>query len=106
MNMDIAVLMDIKNQVQTEDRRHCDALCFLKELASNRAIAWDVVEHIEEVCKPIRDKNRAIAAAADHAINIELNNSSMQLPIANAPAPLSAEENALLEQAWKTFFNI
>lgn len=106
MNMNLATLREIEETSLAESHRYSDAISVLGNLACNQAITWEEVERMEEAIKPFKDHADSIHKAASHAIAYRAYEASMKLPFGPGVAPLTAEEEALLEKAWNDYFNI
>ena len=105
MTLNIQALADLKAAIHEEDSRYCTTISVLNKLAGNGAIDFSEVERTSEALQPRRNELKAIAAAADHASNVR-NHELSPLPFMPAPAPLTADEEKLLENAWCSYFDI
>jgi hypothetical protein len=85
-----------------QSRRYSDAISTLKGLASDGAISWDEVERIEGATKPYMDKENAAHDSARHALAFALG--LPRLPFMPEPAPLTAEEEAILDKAVHDYY--
>lgn len=91
----------IKEQATAENHRLFDAISIINGLATDGAITHEDAERIIAAIRLNAEKAGAIATAAYHA----LSNAIMPpLPFAPAPKPLTAEEEALLDQAAIDYF--
>lgn len=98
-------IADLKAAIYEEGERYATTIATLTNLAVNGSFDFAQIERVEAALQPRRDELAAIAEAADHAAEV-LGYKLSPLPFLPAPAPLSAEEEKLLDDAWRSYFNI
>ena len=101
MKYNIETLRMIKDAAAAENRRLFDAMSVNSGLAGDGLVSRDEVEKINARIRINAEKAGAIANAANHALNNAIEAITPALPFAPAPKPLTAEEEALLDEGDK-----
>lgn len=102
MKYNCDILREIMDISHAESNRYADALSTIRDLASDGAITWEEAERISSAGRPYIARADRIHNAAHKALRISLN--PPRLPFGPAPAPLTAEEEALLAKAEQDYF--
>lgn len=103
MKYNVETLKIIEERAAAESRRYADAISVVNDLAANQAITWADAERINAASKPYLDRTNAAAAAAHRAVVIAVSVNRPQMPFLVAPAPLTAEEEAVLDRAYNDY---
>lgn len=98
-------IADLKAAIYEEGERYATTISVLTNLAASGSFDFAQIERVEAALQPRRDELAAINRAAYHAAEV-LGYKLSPLPFLPAPAPLSTEEEKLLEDAWCSYFNI
>lgn len=104
MKYSIDTLNAIKEQATTEANHYAEAISATNDHASDGTITWTDAERINAASKSCMDKANAIVSAASHALSNAISATRPRLPFAPAPAPLTAEEENILAQAFAIYF--
>lgn len=104
--MNAETLRMIEEAALADDRRYCETVSTLREMAGNGLISYEEVERVETACQPLRNKAAQISKAAHKALVYARVSTMPRLPGMPAPAALTSAEEQLLEQAWNDYCNI
>lgn len=98
MKYNIETMRMIKEAALAENHRLFDAMSINSGLAGDGLITYDEVEKVNALIRIKAEKAGAIANAANHALINAIEAITPALPFAPAPKPLTAEEEALLDE--------